>query len=448
MTAQMLWDGKQLTVLDESDIIVCGGGPAGIAAAVSARQAGANVSLIEQTGMLGGMGTAGLVPAFICMTDGENILAAGVAKRVVDELAKRMNIAANYNWMNIQPEILKKLYDEMIADAGVKLWLNLPVVDVICNDGKIEAIVVSTKNGLKAIRGKVFVDATGDGNICAWAGADFEVGDERGRTMAPSLCVMYAGIDWEKYREAFKATGKGFRELWFEYVESGEAPLVEWHLPGFFPTGKNIGTGNVGHIYGINCLDERDITKGYVEGRRIAQIYFEFAKSKVPGFENAELVSTASLLSVRETRRIIGECILNYADYQSKASFEDEIGRFAYPIDIHASDTDAEDQKRVERELVETRLGKGESYGIPYRSLIPKRLKNVLVAGRCISTDRRMQSSIRVMPGCFITGQAVGVASALTIKQKAEDVRNIDIAALRDILRLQGVYLPDVKAGN
>ncbi len=442
---EILWNEKKLEVLDSADIVVCGGGPAGIAAAIAAKESnGSNsVMLIEQIGCLGGMGTAGLVPAFIHMTDGENLLAAGIAKRVVDELANRMNVEPNYGWMNIQPEILKGMYDEMITKAGINLFLGLSVVDVICSEGKIESLVVSTKAGLKAISGKIFIDATGDGNICAWAGVPFDVGDENGRTMAPSLCVIYSGIDWEKYHRSVKETGKGFRELWFEYVESGKSPIVEWHLPGMFPVGENIGTGNIGHIYGINCLDERDITKGYVEGRRIARIYFEFAKNNVPGFEKAELVCSASLLSVRETRRIRGEYILDYEDYLRRACFDDEIGRFAYPIDIHASQADAEDQKRVERELVETRLGKGESYGIPYRSLIPVKLSNTLVAGRCISTDRRMQSSVRVMPGCFITGQAAGVAASLTIEQKANDVRNIDIEKLRGILRNQGAYLPD-----
>ncbi len=445
--SNILWNEKQIEILESADIVICGAGPAGIAAALAAREAGAEdkIVLIEQIGCLGGMGTAGLVPAFIHMTDGENILAAGIAKKVVDELAKRMQTEPNYHWMNIQPEILKCIYDEMIIQADIDLFLNLPVVDVIRKDSVIESIIVSTKNGLKAIIGKIFIDATGDGNLCAWAGTPFEVGDEQGRTMAPSLCVIYSGIDWNRYHQAVKQTGKGFRELWFEYVESGQSPILEWHLPGIFPVGKQIGTGNIGHIYSINCLDERDITKGYLEGRRIAQIYFEFARKNVPGFENAELTCTASLLSVRETRRIIGEYILNYADYQNRASFEDEIGRFAYPIDIHASSADAEDQKRVERELTETRLGRGESYGIPYRSLIPKTLRNTLVAGRCISTDRRMQSSIRVMPGCFITGQAVGVAAALAIKQKTDDVRNININELRNILRQQKVYLPENK---
>ncbi len=441
----MLWNGNELEILEEADVIVCGGGPAGIGAALASKEtdSATDVLLVEQVGCLGGMGTAGLVPAFIHMTDGENLVASGIAKRVVDELAKRMGREPNYNWMNIQPEILKHMYDEWITGAGIKLFLGMSIVDVVCEKGRLKGIVVSTKAGLKCIAGKVFVDGTGDGNVCAWAGADFEVGDERGKTMAPSLCVMYSGIDWEKYHRSFRETGKGFRELWFEYVESGKAPLIEWHLPGIFPTGENIGTGNIGHIYGINCLDERDITKGYVEGRRIAQIYFDFAKKNVPGFEKAELVCTASLLSVRETRRIKGEYVLNYEDYINRAHFDDEIGCFAYPIDIHASDADAQDQKRVEKELAETHLGKGENYGIPYRSLIPKGLNNVLVAGRCISTDRRMQSSIRVMPGCFITGQGAGVAAALANKHNVDDVRNIDIAALRSILREQGAYLPD-----
>jgi hypothetical protein len=170
-------------------------------------------------------------------------------------------------------------------------------------------------------------------------------------------------------------------------------------------------------------------------------VYLEFFREHVPGFEDAELSATAELLGVRETRRIMGDYVLSFEDYKARASFPDEIGRFAYPVDIHSATTDPDAQKRVEEELRETRLGKGQSYGIPYRSLIVQRLSNLLVAGRCMSADREVQSSIRVMPGCFVTGQAAGVATALAVEGKTT-IRDIDTKNLREVLRSQDAYLP------
>jgi hypothetical protein len=434
---------RELPVLAAADVVVCGGGPAGIAAALAARRAGRRVILLEQTGMLGGMGTAGLVPAIIVMDDGERVLADGICREVVDELARRMGEKPNYHWQNIQPEILKSLYDELVSAAGIQLYLGLPAVDTLVENGRISAVVVATRSGLKAVRGHIFIDTTGDGNISAWAGAACEIGDEQGRTMSPSLCVQYAGVDWETYKAQAVKSGGSASARWHQLMDAGKAPVEERHFVGFFPNGRAIGTGNLGHIYGINALDEHDITRGYVEGRRIAGLIHRFYQEQVPGFASSELVNTAPLLSVRETRRIRGDYKLCYADYLRRAVFADEIGRFAYSIDIHSSSTNAAEQEAVERRLESTRLKKGESYGIPYRALIPQGLVNLLVAGRCISCDREVQSSLRVMPACFITGQAAGAAATLAADSGKGEVRSVKIEQLQSLLRRQGALHGD-----
>jgi hypothetical protein len=425
-------------VLHEADIVVCGAGPAGIGAAVFAARAGKRVVLIEQAGCLGGMGTAGLVPAIISMGDGVNILAQGVCVEAVDELSRRMNVKPNYAWHDVQPELLKRVYDDLVAQVKVKVYLGMPVIDVLASNGRLTAVVVSTKRGIKAVQGTAFVDASGDGNVCAWAGAPFEVGDEAGQTMSPSLCVQYAGVDWEAFQSKHDVWSVG--GIWKHLVDQGRAPLAEYHFCGFFKNGDSIGTGNLGHIYGINCLNEDDLTKGYTEGRRIAELMHGFYKENIPGFARSEIVNTASLLSVRETRRITGEYRLCFADYQRHATFADEIGRFAYPVDIHSSSTDPNEQKEVEKRLHSTSLAKGESYGIPYRTLIPLNVENLLVAGRSISCDREVQSSIRVMPGCFITGQAAGIAAVLACEKNGE-VRAVDANRLREVLKKHGAYV-------
>jgi hypothetical protein len=158
-----------------------------------------------------------------------------------------------------------------------------------------------------------------------------------------------------------------------------------------------------------------------------------------------ELVATGSLLGIRESRRILGDYVLGLEDFRKRAVFDDEIGRYAYPVDIHASKPEEKCYVKFVEEFRELRYKEGESYGIPYRSLLPKGLANVLVSGRCLSADRYMQGSIRVMPGCFITGQAAGMAAALAVERKA-DPRGIVIAELQGRLKKIGAFLPNCKA--
>ena len=188
----------------------------------------------------------------------------------------------------------------------------------------------------------------------------------------------------------------------------------------------------LGHIYGVDATDERDVTRGYVEGRRVAEIIHDFYRRRVPGYEYADLTATAALLGVRESRRICGDYRLCFADYLARRHFADDIGCFCYPVDIHASTPDAARQKRVAERMRETAYLPGENYGIPYRALIPAGIANLLVPGRAISSDRPIQSSIRVMPPCFVTGQAAGIAATLAAGQS--DVRAVDTAVLQQRL--------------
>jgi hypothetical protein len=431
---------KELPVVADAEVVVCGGGPAGIAAAVAAARIGRSVVLIEQLGCLGGLGTAGMVPVFCPATDGERVLAAGICQEVMDELARRMGVEVNYNWFPFDYEVLKVLYDELVLDAGVQLLLVTTLADVVVEDGRVQAVVAAKRAGLQAITGSVFVDATGDGNVSAWAGAEWELGGASGELMGPTLCSTFSNVDWEEYHAAARE-GRDARSLWLRLMEAGEAPLPEYHFVGAFRAGPTRTGNNLGHTYGVSGVDEASLTQGHVEGRRLARIYLGFYREHVPGFQNAELSATAALLGVRETRRIVGEYVLNFEDYRSRASFEDEIGRFAYPVDIHSATTDPAAQKHVEEELRATTLGRGESYGIPYRSLVVQGLANLLVAGRCMSADRAVQSSIRVMPGCFITGQAAGVGGALAVEGRCA-ARDVDARKLREILRYQGQHIP------
>jgi len=209
--------------------------------------------------------------------------------------------------------------------------------------------------------------------------------------------------------------------------------------------GSGVGGGNIGHAFGVDATDERSLTKALIEGRHMMLDYEEFYKEFLRGYDNVQLVATGSLLGVRETRRIMGDYVLCVDDFHKRATFDDEIGRYAYPVDIHPSSTDVSNFKAFQEEFRALRYKPGESYGVPYRTLIPRKLNNVLVAGRCISSDRYIQGSIRVMPGCYITGQAAGVAAAIAVDREV-DTRQVPVTVLQARLKKIGGYLPNAPA--
>ena len=224
--------------------------------------------------------------------------------------------------------------------------------------------------------------------------------------------------------------------------DEGLLPVCDMHIPGIWKVGGITGGGNVGHAYGVNGTDEASITKAMVEQRRLLVSYQNYFSKYIDGYKNAKLISTAEMLGIRASRRIIGDHVLDVEDYKARAVFEDEIGRYCYPVDIHPASPDKDAYEKFLKEYHEEfRYKPGESYGIPYRSLIPKGLANVYMAGRCISADNYVQASVRVMPGCYITGQAAGTAAALAASAGV-NTRDVDVKALRAKLRQNGAYLP------
>ena len=208
--------------------------------------------------------------------------------------------------------------------------------------------------------------------------------------------------------------------------------------------GYGVAGANIGHVYDLDGTDDESITKGLLQGRKIITEFEQYYKEYLKGYENMTLAATASLLGVRETRRMLGDYVMTIEDFRKRAVFDDEIGRYSYPVDIHPNKNDPASFKLFQDEFTNLRYKNGESYGIPYRALTPRSLDNVLVAGRCISTDRYMQSSVRGMPCCFITGQAAGTAAAILAsfngKKTAHD---IDIRLLQQNLKDIGAYLPN-----
>jgi len=426
------------------DICVVGGGPAGLAAAVTAARQGCRVCLVEAQNCLGGMGTAGLMPIFMAFGDDLHFYAGGFGREVHDRLAASGATTADRPWGQWLPpictEALKRLYDDLVLDAGVELCLMTQLVAVDAARGRVRHVVCAGKSGLFAIRARVFVDGTGDGDLAAWAGAPFEKGDADGNLMPGTLCSLWADVDWDAVRSA----GQNAQEVLIRALEDdpGILPQPDPHLPGMIPAGGSLAGGNVGHAFGVDGTDERSLTRAVIASRRLLPAYERFYRTRLQGYAQARLAATAAQFGVRETRRILGDYILVQADFERQAVFADEIGRYNYWADLHCV--------RPSPEAFEAHLKRfnnqpkpGESYGIPYRILTPRGLDNVLVAGRCVSADRYVQASIRVMPGCFITGQAAGVAAALAVRKRT-GTRGVRAPELRRELTALGAYLPDV----
>jgi hypothetical protein len=431
---------REIPVRHTVDIFIAGGGPAGVAAGVCAARAGRRVFLAEGQACFGGMGTSGLVPAFMRFSDGVNFLAGGIGEEIYRRTKKRHALPhdAPADWVSINVEDLKRVYDDMVSEAGVNFTFQTNLIGVETRGGRVQAAVCASKSGVFAVEAEIFIDATGDGDLSAWAGAPFELGDPEGNMMPGTLCSLWTGIDWQqvnanpirqdaKLEDAFAA---------------GVFSVQDRHLPGIWQVGEITGGGNIGHTFGVDSTDERSLTSALVWGRKLVDEYERYYKEFLPGFERMSLLATGALLGIRESRRILGDYVLCLDDFKNRAVFPDEIGRYAYPVDIHASKPDRENFDRFEEEFRTLRYQDGESYGIPYRSLIPRGLENVLVAGRCLSSDRFLQGSVRVMPGCYITGQAAGMAAALAVEEHT-GLRSLDVGKLQDRLAGLGAFLPN-----
>lgn len=427
---------KEIEIKKKVQVCIVGGGPAGCAAAITAARHGVSVYLAEAHTCLGGLGTAGGVPLFMTFSDGVNFVADGIGR----EILERMNIEDTASSLvnSINPEILKRLYEKMLLEAGVNFTFMTEFIAAEAEDDKVKYAVFNAKSGIFAVEADVFIDCSGDGDLCARAGAEFMYGDENGTVMPSTLCSAWAGIDWEKFR----ASGANPRQILFKAFEDGIFRNNDPHHTGINQTARHLGGGNMGHLFGLNPLDEKSLTEGLIEGRKQAPEFERYYKEYIPGYENVELTATASLPGIRESRRITGDYILDLEDYKNRAVFDDEIGRYSYPIDIHPASTAQADQEEFEKFIRGLKYKPGESYGIPYRILTVKGFKNLLNAGRSVSSDRYLQGSVRVMPGCFITGQAAGTAASIACGN-ANDIRNFPMSKLQDKLKKIGAFLPN-----
>lgn len=437
------------------DLVVAGGGPAGSAAAICAARLGARVLLVEATGCLGGMGTSGLVTAFDPMADGTQMLVGGLMREIVETLYTRGFLAPHvvpafwrqqfHCWTPFKAEGLKLLLDELVVAAGVEVRFFTRVVEAEVDAAakQVSGVVLQNIDGFRYVPARTFIDATGDAVLATLCGAPCRAaGGHAPEAMPPTLCSLCAGIDWARAKAPRETCPTDQQRYMDQAIADGHFSHRDRHLPGLYQVGDTVGMLNAGHVFHMNALQCRSLSDGMIRGRQLAAEYIAFYRKYVPGCEHLEHVTTATLMGVRESRRIVGEYELTVADYLARRQFADQIGLFNKAIDIHVHDDSPEEYRRFCAEFERSgRLGQGECFGIPYRILVPKGWANLWVAGRCNSSDIQVHGSIRVMPAAAMMGQAAGTAAVQAL-HSGETAFGLDTARLVATLRQQGANLP------
>ena len=436
---------EQIELDDSYEVIVAGGGPAGCAAAIASARKGAKTLLIEASGCLGGMSTMGLVPAWCPFTDKEKIIYKGIAEEIFRESLKGVPHVGEgwYDWVPINPEYMKILFDEKVTGAGADVMFHTMLCGVDAADGRVNTIIVSNKKGLSAYRAKVYIDCTGDADLAYWAGAQVIPLEGDNGYQPATHCFEVSNVDMEAYKKGESLHPSNPNSPIHKIVASGKYDIPDVHMCNDEVFDGTVGF-NAGHVWGVDNTDPKSVSKGLMKGRKLANEIHRALKENCPeAFGKSSLSHTAPYIGIRESRRILGDYVLNVDDYMERKTFPDEICRNCYYIDVHLSEQEQKLKRegKADFENRSRRYSKGESHGVPYRCLTPKGLKNVLVAGRSISTDRMVQGSTRVMPVCLAMGEAAGKASAIALKQQDVDVHGIDVNLLRKQILEDGGYI-------
>lgn len=436
------------------DLIVAGGGPAGVAAAVAAARGGADTLLIEHTGCLGGMGTSGLVGAWCPFTDGKRLLHGGIGAEVVRRTTRQLACLESteipHGHIPFDPEYLKLVLDELVRSAGVQVLFHTVVADAETEGRKLRRVTAANKSGIHKFEARCYIDCTGDGDLAGFAGAEFIEPQPDEETMPGSLCFVLSNIDSYSYTHVTRGTfgGNPASPIWTIMADPRYADIESMHLTSNL-VGPATAAFNAGHLY-FDATDPESVTQAMFQGRKLANRLTE-ALHDCGGaaFAAAHLAQTASLAGVRESHRIRGRYELTLADYRARRDFPDSIGRNCYYVDVHQGKHKQKQCRTYEgwqaymREMpnADWNCGPGESHGIPFRILQPEKLDNLLVAGRCVCCDKAVFGSLRVMPNAFTTGEAAGTAAALMIRDSIDDSGKLNIEELRTELIQNGAIL-------
>ena len=455
---------QKIPTLRSVEILVVGGGSAGAVAGIAAARQGMRTLVVEQLGFLGGTQTGALVTPMMPNQINNVPLNAGIDA----EINRRMNAAlesgvwkdGNRGWFN--PEALKNLLERMNIEAGAELLYFTMCEDVIVDEGIVKGIVVANKAGRSAIFAARTIDCTGDADVAFRAGVPCESGEgDSGINQPFSVRFHLGNVDLRRFGEFLKSLGK--HDV-MDAAEGSDVPLIHtamvwgkgWTLEPTFRAAVEADVlresdGNYFQVFSMagrrgelafNCpriAEDVDgtnpfhLTNAVVKSREMTQRYMKFCKTYLPGFENSYLVLTAPLVGVRESRRIRGEYYVTKGDVLGGKKFDDAICRNCYPLDIHR-------KKEEEGKINLHKLPPGEYHEVPYRALVPLKVENLLVAGRCLSASFEAQSSIRIQSNCRAMGEAAAVAAAMSLEKKCL-LRHVDGVELRGLLKRRGANL-------
>ena len=425
---------RETPLLAEHEVVVLGGGPAGIAAAATASRNGRSTMLVERYGFLGGAGTAAGLANFCGLhgkVHGEHRqVVHGIADEILQRLKSMNSLSTPHMLFGVR--IQAQAYDvsayKLAADQVVSKAEVLFHALAVGFDG--EHLLVETKSGRGAIRGKIFIDCSGDGDLAAWAGAPYEIGDGGGNMLYPSTMYRIGGVDpqkagnaWERIPQLMEeAEARGRRFPRKKPIVRPQPNPVEWRA-NLTQIRNPDGTA-------VSGIDARQLAWGEREGRRQVWDTFQFIRETTPGFERAYIADIAPQIGIRETRRVKGEYMLTEDDVLDCADFADAIGVNGWPVEDHVAGS------------VEFRFQRNErGYNqLPYRMIVPVGVDNLLVAGRCASMTHGGQSAARVSGPCFVMGQAAGTAAHLALKTRSRP-STLDVLVLQAHLKNQGAWL-------
>ncbi|MBV9393601.1 MAG: FAD-dependent oxidoreductase [Methylobacteriaceae bacterium] len=434
---------RKTPLFGEYDLVVLGGGPAGIAAAAVAARAGLSTLLIERHGFLGGMGTAAGVTNFCGLHANVHGELRQVVHGIADDLLARIDRLGGLN----APHVLfggksmaqaydnaayKIAADDLLSASGTKLLFHALAVGVTMQDAQtIDALILETHSGRRAVRARLFIDASGDGDLAAFAGVPYELGDGAGNMLYPSTMFRVNGVDAARAKDAWatipalmqEAEARGMR-----FPRKGAIVRPQKH-PGEWRVNITQLKNDDGSA--IDGTDARQISEGEIQGRRQVMQTFAFLKT-VPGFEDCYIIDIAPQVGIRETRRVTCDYMLSEADVLECADFDDTIGVNGWPIEEHISGD-------VIFRFPDIPRARGYNE-LPFRMLLPKNMRNLLVAGRCAGMTHGGQSAARVSGACFVMGEAAATAAALALGSNAVP-REVDVGALQNKLSAQGVWL-------
>ena len=448
------------------DVIVIGGGPAGVAASIAAARGGASVLLIERHGFLGGMLTAAGTGPMMSFHAGDTQVVRGIPEEIVQRLIKmdlspgHMEDGVGY-CSTITPfsaEGMKLVMENMCMEAGVTLLYHTTFVDAKTNGDKIESVRLFSKNGFFEASAKVYIDASADADLAVSAGINTVYGRESDGVAQPmTLNILVGGVDRNKVIEYMLSDREDMLESTpFERlytiprvaIQGGRSKLNQARAEGVITVNNKallcFETNTLGqfiinmtHMFDFSAVDAFSLTQAEIEGRRQAQELFNMLKTYIPGFENAHMITTGPNIGIRESRKIDGIYKLTEYDVIENVMFEDAVAMGGYPVDVHAPKGFGEKRKLPH-------LEKGTWYSVPYRCLVTNEMSNLIVAGRCISTTHLACGATRVTPVLMAISQGAGSAAAIALKDNCH-VKDVDIKKLRQTLINDGAFLETFK---